>query len=250
MDESPRDDAVRPSGPASLEESTELQSEVLEDLRSAVNYRRWLAGLAEPWLGDDPLEIGTGLGDYAELWAGPGRSITVSEADPGRLAALRERFARRTDVTVRELTVPIAVVAGHSAVVALNVVEHIEDDVEGLRTFAGLLRPGGRVVLIVPAFPIAMSRFDREIGHFRRYRVHSMTDALTAAGLRPLQVRYVNSIGLLGWLVLVRLLRGRPQEGFALTAYDRFVVPVLRRLETWVPPPFGQSVFAVAEKSG
>jgi len=234
--------------PASLEDSSELQNDVLEDLRSAVNYRAWLAELADPWLGDDPLEIGSGLGDYAELWARPGRLVTVSEADPGRLRDLRNRFAGRADVAVRELAVPITGVAGYSAVVALNVIEHVEDDIAGLRSFAGLLRPGGRVVLVVPAFQFAMSDFDREIGHFRRYRVRSMTEALGAAGLRPIQVRYVNSLGLLGWFVVIRLLRGRPREGPVLSTYDRVVVPVLRCVERMVRAPFGQSVLAVARK--
>lgn len=248
MDESPRPEPLSARAPASLAESSELQSEVLEDLRSAVNYRAWLVALTEPWLGDEPIEIGSGLGDYADLWARPGRVLTVSEADPGRLAGLRQRLTGRADVLVRELAVPITDTAQHSAVVAVNVVEHIEDDVAALRGFAGLLRPGGRVVLIVPAFEFAMSRFDREIGHFRRYRVRTMTDALVAAGLRPVHVRYVNSLGLLGWLVFVRLLRGRPREGPVLTGYDKLVVPVLRRMERIVRPPFGQSVLAVAEK--
>ncbi|MGI8528583.1 MAG: class I SAM-dependent methyltransferase [Geodermatophilaceae bacterium] len=234
--------------PASLAQSTGLQSEVLEDLRSAVNYRSWLVALTDPWLGDDPLEIGSGLGDYAELWARSGRVTTVSEADPGRLAGLSRRFADRGDVMVRELAVPITDTAQHSAVVAVNVVEHIQDDVAALRSFAGLLRPGGRVVLIVPAFQFAMSGFDREIGHFRRYRVASMTGKLTAAGLHPLHVGYLNSLGLLGWLVFVRLLGGRPREGLLLTGYDKLVVPVLRRAERQLRPPFGQSVLAVAEK--
>src|SRR5438309_1837557 len=52
---------------ANLAGSTALQTSVLEDLQSAVNYREWLAGLTAPWLGDRPLEIGSGLGDYAAL---------------------------------------------------------------------------------------------------------------------------------------------------------------------------------------
>jgi len=49
---------------------------------------------------------------------------------------------------VRELAVPITEVGDHTAVVAINVLEHIEDDVAGLQTFAGLIRHGGRIVLV------------------------------------------------------------------------------------------------------
>lgn len=234
-----------------VEGDTGLQSEILEDLVEARNYRRWLVDLALPHLGDDPLEVGSGLGHYAADWAAAGvPRWTASEADPGRLAQLRERFAGDPVVRVRELAVPIEETAAHSAVVAYNVLEHIPDDVGALRAFAGLLRPGGAVVLVVPAFPSAMSEFDLAIGHQRRYRRRSLRRAAEQAGLRVEVLHHVNCIGLLGWYVAVKALKGRPQAGLLLTVYDRGVVPWLRRVEARVRPPFGQSLFLVARRPG
>lgn len=227
---------------------TRLQSQVLEDLSEAVNYRRWLVSLALPHLGGRPIEIGSGTGDYAAEWAAHGVHITASEADPARLADLRRRFADDPRVDVQELVVPLDVDADFSAVLAYNVLEHIPDDVEALRGFARLVRPGGAVVLIVPAFAIGMSRFDREIGHQRRYRVQTMRAALEAAGWEVQTVRYVNPVGLLAWVVGMRLLRMRPSAGPLLRVWDGAVVPVARRLEGDRRPPFGQSVLAVARR--
>jgi SAM-dependent methyltransferase len=225
---------------------THLQSRVLEDLSDAVNYQRWLADLARPYLGSDPVELGSGLGDYAAEWLNTVPRITVTEADDSRLKALTERFVDDARVDVRPLFLPTDERAKHSAAVALNVLEHVEDDVAGLRSVGGLLRPGGAVVLIVPAFPSAMSRFDRTIGHFRRYTVASMGAALTAAGLRIEQLRYINPVGLAGWYVACRTLRLSPRNGVMVRTYDRLVVPMARRIERRWEPPFGQSVFAVA----
>lgn len=227
---------------------TQLQSLVLEDLSDAVNYSRWLADLARPYLGDDPLEIGSGIGNYASLWLPDVRHFTVTEGDEQRLAVLQRRFAGEPKVTVRELLLPVDATGSHSSIVALNVWEHIEEQVEALRSAAGLLRPGGAVVLIVPAFEFAMSRFDREIGHVRRYTVISMRAALTAAGLTVHEARYVNPVGLMSWVLMCKLMRQRPKNGALLRFYDRFVVPKLRRAEQGRRPPFGQSVFAVAYK--
>lgn len=223
------------------------QDEVLETLSQAVHYRRWLAGFAEPWLGTEPLEVGSGTGDYAAEWAKAGRLVTVSESDPGRLAALHRRFAGDPGVRVRELSAPSHAAGVHSAVVAYNVLEHIRDDVAALRGFAGLLRPGGHVILLVPAFPVAMSRFDREIGHVRRYRRGTLVAALDAAHLEPVQIHYVNATGLLLWVVGMRVLGMRPAPGPALTLFDR-AVPLLARAEAGHPPPFGQSLLAVARR--
>lgn len=225
-----------------------LQSSVLEDLSDAVNYQRWLADLVRPYLGDDPLEIGSGIGDYAALWLPYVRHFTATEADQQRLLALKARFAEEPKVTVSELLLPAPERASHSCVVALNVWEHIDDHVGALRSAANLLRPDGRIVLVVPAFEAAMSRFDREIGHVRRYTTASMADALKSADLKIEQLRYVNPVGLISWYVVCRLLRQRPRNGAMLRAYDRLVVPVLRRAEQGRKPPFGQSVLAVAAK--
>ncbi|MGH3631242.1 MAG: class I SAM-dependent methyltransferase [Sciscionella sp.] len=227
---------------------SELQSDALEDLVAAVNYRDWLCSLGLPHFGDDVLEIGSGLGHYAADWADMGVHITASEADPARLSALRKRFTGDDRVRVRELTVPIKETADYSTVVAYNVLEHIPDQVDALKAFAGLLQPRGATVLIVPAFQFAMSAFDRKIGHQRRYTLASLSMALRAAGLRVEVCRYINGPGLLAWYVTCKLLRGRPREGKLLTAYDKVYVPLQRWIETKVTMPFGQSVFAVARR--
>ena len=225
----------------------EVQAGVLESLSSAVNYRRWVCGLAAPWLGDDPLELGSGNGDYAAEWATTGQRITASEAEPSRMRELHRRFDGHPLVEVRRLALPTSEPGAYSATVAINVLEHIDDDLAALVGMRELLRPGGRVVLFVPAFPVAMSRFDREVGHFRRYRAPDLRRQLEAAGLVVERLHYVNAPGVLAWLLLMRLARQRPGEGFALRVFER-LVPVLRRIEGRWRPPFGQSVFAVAQR--
>ena len=107
----------------------------------------------------------------------------------------------------------------------------------------------GILEVVVPAFGFAMSRFDREIGHVRRYTKDSMRQAMTDAGLRIEELRYVNPVGLISWFLVCRLLRQRPKNGPLLRAYDRGVIPLLRRAEQGREPKFGQSVFVVARPS-
>jgi len=230
-----------------------LQSAVLEDLSEAVRYRRWLAALARPYLGEHPVEVGSGTGDYALEWVRHVDRFTATEADDSRLRMLDDRFAGDPVVTTRRLLLGDAQPSGssglHSSAIAFNVLEHIPDDVGALRAMGELVRPGGAVVLIVPAFPSAMSRFDRAIGHQRRYTRASLGTALRDAGLPVERLRYVNPVGLLAWYVLVKGLDRPPRNTVGLRFYDRFVVPVARALDS-IPAPFGQSVFAVARRPG
>lgn len=223
-----------------------LQHRVLESLATARNYIAWLSSLARPYLGDDPLEVGSGAGDYAAAWLAAGvERLTVTEADPRLLAELRSRFAGDGRVVVRDLDLTADAEGAHSAVVAFNVLEHIADDVGALRGARSLARPGGAVVMFVPAFGFAMSRFDRAIGHQRRYTKATLRAAYEQAGIQVERLDYVNAPGLPAWIVAMKWLRGEPREGRLLSAWDRLVVPVARRLEAAKAPPFGQSLLAV-----
>jgi SAM-dependent methyltransferase len=133
----------------------------------------------------------------------------------------------------------------HSAFVALNVLEHIADDRQALRSAGSLVRPGGHVVVFVPAFAFAAGRFDRLIGHHRRYTKSTLTAAYKEAGLSMEKIHYVNAPGLPAWLLSVLLFRGEPRDGALLRMWDRGVIPVTRRIERHWTPPFGQSVLAV-----
>lgn len=220
-----------------------LQHAVLEALEGARNYNAWIASLALPYLGEDPLEIGSGTGTFAAAWLEAGVSkLTVSEVDQDLIEKLRQRFADDARVSVRALDVLEAVEAEHSCAVALNVLEHIADDVAGLRGAARLVRPAGAIVLFVPAFPFAMSRFDRAIGHYRRYTAKTARAAFVAAGLTVEEIRYVNAPGLVAWTFGMRLLGLTPRDGMVLRAWDRAVIPPTRGLERRWRPPFGQSL--------
>lgn len=226
-----------------------LQLRVLEALENARRYNRWIADLTLPFLGDDPLEIGSGIGVSAELWLEAGLpSITTSELDPDSLRRLHERFDGDTRVRVAAVNLEEAADADHSAVVALNVLEHIADDSGALRGAARLVRPGGHVVIFVPAFPFAAGRFDRLIGHERRYTIATISRAFAEADLELESARYVNAPGLPAWFLGVRLLRLVPGDGPLLRAWDRLVIPVARKLEERWSPPFGQSVLAVGRR--
>ncbi|WDZ85880.1 class I SAM-dependent methyltransferase [Micromonospora cathayae] len=228
-----------------------VQSEVLEGLATAVNHRRWFVELAIPYLGDNPIEIGSGLGDYALEWAPHLPRFTATEADPDRLVALKERLADHPTIEVREMLLPHDEPnAEYSAAVSYNVLEHIEEDVEALRSMRDLVRPGGALIIIVPAFQFAMGPADIATGHVRRYTKRTLGAAMTDAGLRVERIHYANALGLIGYFMATKVFRLMPKEGPMVKVYDSTVLPLTKAAEQLVRPPFGQSVFAVARVPG
>ncbi|MBO4159292.1 MULTISPECIES: class I SAM-dependent methyltransferase [Micromonospora] len=227
-----------------------VQSEVLEGLATAVNHRRWFVELAVPHLGDDPIEIGSGLGDYALEWARHVPRFTATEADPDRLILLKERLVDEPTIEVREMLLPHPGGGDYSAAVSYNVLEHIEDHVGALRSMRDLVRPGGAVIIIVPAFQFAMGPADIATGHVRRYTKKTLGDAMTAAGLHVETMHYANALGLIGYFMATKVFRLMPKEGPMVKVYDTLVLPATKAAEQLVRPPFGQSVFAVARVPG
>ncbi|KXK60832.1 methyltransferase type 12 [Micromonospora rosaria] len=227
-----------------------IQSEVLEGLATAVNHRRWFVELALPYLGDDPIEIGSGLGDYALEWAPHVPRFTATEADPDRLISLKERLADQPTIEVRQMLLPHSEDGDYSAAVSYNVLEHIDDHVGALSSMRELVRPGGAVIIIVPAFMFAMSPADIATGHVRRYTKKTLAAAMTEAGLRVEKIHYANALGLIGYFMATKVFRLMPKEGPMVKVYDTLVLPATKAAEQLVLPPFGQSVFAVARVPG
>jgi len=71
----------------------------------------------------------------------------------------------------------------YDCVLALDVIEHIDDDSHALRQLARLVKPTGRIIVSVPALPELYSEFDDVQGHRRRYTAESLTACLEGAGL-------------------------------------------------------------------
>ena len=226
-----------------------LQVEILEELTSAINYRRWLIAKSLNKIGSHPFELGSGSGVYAEeiISTGVGiESFTASEVSSLSIERLKNRFSEQKLISVIDLNQPYSPKKLHTSFLSWNVLEHIEDDGKALGLANQFCENGSFVFAVVPAFPSLMSKFDSKIGHYRRYTRKSLREKAINAGLVDVQVQYLNLFGWFGWFVLIKLAGGTPKSGLLLKVFDRFFVPVFSRLEDQIRVPFGQSVMLMA----
>jgi SAM-dependent methyltransferase len=236
--------------PASFEAADDELAGTLHSLDGAANYADWLSDLIRPYLGSDICEVGAGHGTLTGRFSKVG---TVVACDPSGVSAevLESRF--RGDDRVEVVHGDFEAAAkdrDFDSIVLVNVLEHIEDDEGSLASFADHLRPGGHVIVFAPAFDALYSEFDRSIGHQRRYRRGSLARSMYRAGLEVVELRYVNSVGALAWWALAKKLRRAPTRPASVAAYDRLVVPVLRRVEHGRDLAFGQSVLCIGRRPG
>lgn len=236
------------SSPVPYNEADNNLEDTLDSLDGAHNYAGWILSLAEPYLGQRVLEVGAGHGTFTEVLA-QGHSVVATEISPRCLETLRARFSASTSVEVREGNLDQAVEAGpYDSAVLINVLEHIEDDHGALALLSAALNRGGHVVVWAPAHPRLYSDFDRRVGHFRRYRAEELAETLSGAGLEVVKLRHVNAVGALAWWVLATKAGRTPTTSGLVGLYDRLAIPVLRRVEGRLQPPFGQSLLCVGRR--
>lgn len=145
-------------------------------------------------------------------------------------------------------------------VTAVDVIEHMENDLSAMREWNRVLKPGGRMVIFVPAHQWLWSLQDEISGHFRRYTRPSLASLVGASGMRVERITYVSTflfpVIVLGrqWL---KFKRRRQEVTTENTLHPTWANGILRRIfEAEIPTlrlgnfPFGASILCVAVKPG
>jgi SAM-dependent methyltransferase len=220
----------------------------LEVMASAVRYRRHLTSFvtsAAGSAGSSPtlLDFGAGTGTHSADLAELGYQVDCVELDAG----LRDRLEAAGHPSVAT----VADLAGRTfdVVYSFNVLEHIDRDDQAVADLFQATRPGGTLVLYVPAFQVLFSSMDRKVGHLRRYRRRQLVEVARQAGFRIERCAYVDSLGFLASIVfkVVGNDRGDINTG-ALALYDRVVFPVSKALDHVFGRLFGKNLVLVAHR--
>jgi SAM-dependent methyltransferase len=238
------------SGPAQPAASADALENHLGG-EEAKNYRKYEYDMVAPHVGRSLLEVGSGLGDFSEQFLPRLDRLVVSDNDPYCVEQLRNRYQSDPAVEVLELALPMRVPVSKpvDTVVAMNVLEHITDDVKALNCLAEATEPGGRIIIWVPGFMQLYGEFDEKVGHVTRYTPKTLRAAVEGAGLKPEVVRPINFVGGVAWWLTVRKRGVTYPDPKIVKLYDRAVVPLTRMIDK-LHPPFGQTVFCVARVPG
>lgn len=206
-------------------------------------------GNAEPRI----LDIGCGTGGNLKTLSSFGKAEGV---DISREAL---DFCRARGLeNVREGAAETLPYAGDSfdLVTALDVVEHLDDDVAGLREMRRVLRPGGRLLLFVPAFMFLWGVQDDISHHRRRYTLPELRRKLEQAGMKVERASYAN-ITFFGPIMVGRLfmrltgLRPASENNINVSALNGFLERVFGSESRWLNKrkfPFGVSIICAARR--
>lgn len=203
------------------------------------------------------IDVGCGTGDnLAALDAAAGGPVVGVELSPYaiRHAPRSPQGAVRVGVARAEhLPFPDACA---DLVTSMDVIEHLDDDA-ALADYHRVLRPGGKLLLTVPAYQWLWSDHDVWAAHRRRYSRRSLVGAVERAGFRPRRVTYFNSFLVPPAAVLRRtparhLVKGEQDEvGAASPTVDRVMTGLATLERRWArhrSVPFGLSIACLADR--
>lgn len=232
----------------------ELDPFFAEDLRQmerAENYRRWQFDMVAPFIGGRVMEVGGGIGNFTPQLASIAKTLVSIEPNEYCFRQLKKKIQLLPNVsahraTVETLNTVVASGMKFDSIVMMNVLEHIQDDRSVLAALQTQLAPGGRLVVLVPAGNWAFGRTDERLGHYRRYDKAYARLLCGGLGLEIDFMRYYNFIGIWGWWWNAKFAKRANQSDAQIRFFDRYLVPVISRVERFLRPPVGQSILIIS----
>jgi len=222
----------------------------LEALATLRRYREWILSHLKPFLAGDAVEIGAGIGNMADHLYPHVSTLNLIEPSPNLIGPLRTKFASKKNVQITpetfEAFVSNAPDCTYDTVILINVLEHIEDDIHALSECHRILRPGGALLILVPALPFLFSKLDSLVGHFRRYTKYNLETGIENAGFEIKDMSYFDMFGIIPWWLINTIGGATSFNPKLVNLYDSLFVPVMRAIEMMITPPIGKNLIAVS----
>ncbi len=229
----------------------------LEIFSSTPAINTWLFEKINSGVQGRILEIGSGIGNISGMLLKDYSDVTLSDLRPEYCRILEQKFNNHPHlrgIYVLDLALPdfntryAHLLEKFDSVIALNVIEHITDDLMAVKNAKALLRNKGKLIILVPAFPALYNSLDRELGHFRRYKKSGLVKLCETAGLKNSNCRYFNAAAIMGWWVSGGLLGEKIISPSKLHFYN-LLVPLFKVLDALVSPFAGISLISTSLKN-
>ncbi len=232
-----------------------IGGETIDVISSANAFNKWTYQRIVPFCKGDILEIGSGMGNISQYFIAAGHAIHLTDVRSHYCKALETRFGAANncqgvthlDWTASNFADRYAPLLGKfDTIFSLNVLEHIYDDAQALENTQLLLKPSGKLLILVPSYQALYNQLDRNLDHYRRYTTRSLSALLRQKGYRPIHQEYFNCMGIPAWFISGYLQRNQQIPSGQMRLYNAFV-PLFKLIDYLVFKKLGLSTIVVSE---
>lgn len=180
----------------------EYVGQELDLVKDVNNFRNYWGKAIEPYLGKDVLEVGAGLGSNMKVLINkkaieryvciePDKKLSAQIKNPQPSKSLEVHTCLLKDLDPKEK---------FDSILYIDVIEHIEDAESEVALATQYLKPGGHLIILVPAYNFLFNEFDKAIGHFRRYNKSMLRNSIPKE-MKQEKLFYLDSVGFFASLV-------------------------------------------------
>ena len=227
--------------------------DVLDVISKADKFNKWMFETISPNCKGSILEIGCGVGNISQYFIKNKSDIYLSDIRLNYRNIVLSKFnltkERVIDIDIIHPDFDIVykeLFSKFDSIFCLNVIEHVEDDNQAVENMIKLLKPEGKITILVPAYNGLYNGIDKSLDHYRRYNKQSILKIMSSHG-EIMKVFYFNVIGIFGWFVSGRLLKNTTIPEGEMKLYN-FFVPVFKFVDKVMLNKLGLSVICVVKK--
>jgi SAM-dependent methyltransferase len=234
-------------------EIDEIGIDTLDSISFAPNFNEWMYDTIKHYCAGNILEIGSGIGNISKYFIRDHAQIHLTDIRDNYISILLDNFGNSAASVFKIDLVDEAFDQKHEkqfeqydSIFALNVIEHIKEDQIALHNAYKLLKPGGRLIILVPAYNCLYNSFDKALEHYRRYTKTSL-QRIFPKSMEFIHTQYFNAFGMLGWFVNGQLLKKKTIPRNQMELYDKLIL-LSKSIDKIVFNKIGLSTIAVAKK--
>ncbi len=226
--------------------------ENLRAIAEADKFNEWMYLQVVPHCEGKILEIGSGIGNISYFFDRDGKDIDLSDIREQYRSYLKKSFEKRAVLDMDIVADGFIDLHGdklgtYDAVFALNVVEHIKDDKLAIENMIKLLKPGGKIIILVPAYQWLYNGFDVALEHFKRYTKSRLLGIFPTRGVKLIRSWYFNFAGIFGWFLVGSVMKKKLIPESNMKLYN-VLTPIFKIADKVVLNKMGLSVIAVYQK--
>ena len=218
----------------------------LEIFDKAIVFQKYIYFLTKKFLKSKTLEIGAGLGSFTRNYFKEINDVSVTEIDQNNFDILKDKFKNEK---IKIFSQKIQQIEGKfETIIYLNVLEHIESDLEEIDDALSKINNGGYLIIVVPAHQKLYTNFDKEIGHFRRYDKKFFNRNYKNASIEKLI--YVDAMGyFLYFLNKIIFSKETYPSTLKVQIWDKIFTPITILVDFILGYKFGKNVLCVLKKT-
>ena len=234
-----------------MENRYQYPGQELELFEAARNWKSYLADKIKPYEKGKVLEVGAGISETTTY-------VMNEKVTHWTCLEPDEKLFAITQKKINEKMLPGQCIARQGTLTTLSpdekfdtilyidVLEHIQDDVQELKKANAHLLPGGNLIILSPAFQSLYNAFDKAVGHYRRYTKSTLSQIIPPDLLLQ-KLFYLESLGMS--LLLVNRFWGKPYPSpVTIRFWDRFLIPLSKVADTILFHCIGKSIIGIWKK--